>query len=99
MEKIIILLIASVPSLIQILGYYFSIRFKSDKIRWLVFILSMTIYYVLIYSMYLSTAREMDSHHRCGMWVITYYILGIFGLSMPITQIVISVYNSKRFSE
>lgn len=90
MEIIILILIVSIPSLIQILGYYLSVRFNQPKIRWIVFVVSMLVYYSLVFYIYQSI---LEKHFKCGNWIFAIIVLVFYGLVMPITQILISFYD------
>lgn len=94
MENIVIVTVALIPSIVQIFGYYLSVRFKCPKIRWIVFVVSMIAYYIAVYFMYQSALESAEQHkYRCGMWIILYYGLAVLGFSMPITQLIISAYK------
>lgn len=91
MDNIILIVIATIPILIQILGYYLSIRFKQSKMRWIVFIVSMMIYYAFVYYVYQSI---LEKNYKCGNWIFLIIGLIIFGLTMPVTQLLISAYDT-----
>jgi hypothetical protein len=92
MENIVLILIASIPGLIQFLGYYLSIHFKqSNKIRWIVFVVSMIVYYSFVYHVYQTI---LEKHYKCGTWIFLIIGLIVIGLTMPIMQLLISAYDT-----
>lgn len=90
MENLILIFFFLIPSLIQILGYYFSVHFNQNKIRWFVFIFSMIIYYGLTYHIYQSI---LEKNYKCGNWIFAIIVLLVIGLTIPLTQIIISAYK------
>jgi hypothetical protein len=76
---------------IQIIGFLYSQKKKQPKIRWKVFIVSMLIYYLPILIFYFYTI--MQKIDTMGFRELGLFLLMLFGLVMPITQIGINIYK------
>lgn len=86
-----VILFIVLPISVQWAGYKIAGNKGKPAIRWIVFWASMILYYGGLMIAYQRDMAYHDAQTHCSMWTLAYFMLGMIGLCMPLTQLVLSL--------